>query len=159
MQNEVRFPSGATLRQVKKDAKTIKRELNIPHHEALNEAARRHGLNLDWRDLQSRLDRGGELVKLSFQCNLSFALTLMRPTGFVIGSTGSGTTAIAAELCVNLLKTGTPVVHLVHDFMRLHSTIPGYIGDAMRSAPALVPGFKAHTLTKGETFADVLALG
>lgn len=156
MTNEIRFPSGATLRQVKKDAKTLKRELNIAHHEALNAAAKQHGFNLDWRELQSRFDRGGVLVDLKFQCNVSLPLTLLRPTGFVVGPTGSGKPAIAAELCVNLLNEGIPVVYLVYDFMRAYSTIPGFIGDAMRSAPANVPGFKVHTISTEASFSDVL---
>jgi hypothetical protein len=156
MTTEIRFPSGATLRQVKKDAKTLKRELNIAHHEALNAAAKQHGFNLDWRELQSRLDRGGVLVDLKFQCNVSLPLTLLRPAGMIIGPTGSGKTAVAAELCVNVLREGIPVVYLVYDFMRPYSTIPGYIADAMRSPSANVVGFKTQTITTDVSLADVL---
>lgn len=156
MPHQIRFPSGATLSQVKKDAKALKRELNIPHHEALDAAVRQHGFNLDWNDIQSLLTRDGELVKLPFQCNVVLSLSMLRPAGFVVGPTGCDKTSIVAEMCVNVLKDGGKVVHLMYDFLG-YSTIPGYIGDAMLASSKNVPGFTSHTIDGRETLAKVLA--
>ncbi|MPQ69440.1 hypothetical protein [Pseudomonas sp. MWU12-2323] len=156
MPHQIRFPSGATLSQVKKDAKAFKRERNIPHHEALDAAVRQHGFNLDWNDIQSLLTRGGEFVKIPFQCNVSLSLSMLRPAGFVVGPTGCDKTSIAAEMCVNVLKDGGKVVHLMYDYYG-YSTIPGYIGDAMGSSSKNVPGFTRHTIDGREPLTKVLA--
>ena len=155
MTDELRFPSGATMSQVKKDAKSIKRERNVSHSEALDAAAKQHGFNLPWNEVQSRLSSRGDLLELAFQCGINPTLTLQRPIGFILGPTGSGKTAIAAEICVNLLRAGGVVLNLIPDVLG-YSTIPGFIADEMCQASSTVPGFKRHDVAKGQSLSDLL---
>lgn len=48
LSNETRFPSGATIDQVKKDAKKLAKAQGIPLHQAQDAAALKHGLALPW---------------------------------------------------------------------------------------------------------------
>lgn len=156
MVDKFRLPSGASVRQVKKDAKTLKRELNISHHEALNVAAKQHGSDLDWNKLRLHLKNDDAVATLEFQCNLHLQLTLPRPLGFVIGPTGSGRSAIAAELCVNHLKAGRNVINLISEHS--YSTIPGYVGDAMGMISSNVPEFTRKHVEGKQNFTELLAL-
>lgn len=155
MTDDLRFPSGATMRQVKKDAKSIKRERNVSHSEALDAAAKLHGLDLPWNEVQSHLSKRVDGLDLAFQCGINPTLTHQRPIGFILGPTGSGKTAIAAEICVNRLRAGGEVLNLVPDILG-YSTIPGFIADEMRQASATVPGYKRHNVAEGQTLSDLL---
>lgn len=156
MSEKIRFPSGATVGQVKKDAKTIKRERNIPHHEALNIAARKHGLDIGWGEAQAALGNRHPLVTLTYQCELVLPLTAQRPLGVILGPTGCDKYAIAAEICFNLLNAGGSVVNLIPDF-KSYSTIPGYIADAMGMSSSKVGGFSSQAVQAKKRVADLFA--
>jgi len=63
----LRFPSGATVEQAKKDAKRLKKSENISNTKALNAIARQHGIDLDW-------DKAIEKLKLESVKEPSFNL-------------------------------------------------------------------------------------
>lgn len=157
MTDDPRFPSGATMSQVKKDAKSIKRERNVSHSEALDAAAKLHGLDLPWNEVQSRLSIRSAVLDLAFQCGINPTLTHKRPIGFILGPTGSGKTAIAAEICVNRLRAGGQVLNLIPEILG-YSTIPGFIADDMRQASATIPGYKMHSVAAGQSLSDLLTL-
>ena len=48
MSTELRFPSGITVTQARKDAKKLARAESIKLHEAQNRVAHSNGLNLSW---------------------------------------------------------------------------------------------------------------
>lgn len=156
MSQNIRFPSGATIGQVKKDAKTIKREQNIPHYEALNLAAHNHGLDIGWGEALASLRDHHILVKLTYQCELVLPLTGERPLGVIVGPTGCDKYAIAAEICFNHLNAGGSVVNLIPDF-KGYSTIPGYIADAMGMSSSKVGGFTSQAVQAKKRVTDLFA--
>lgn len=59
----LRFPSGTTVRRIKKDARKLSKSSSLSHSEALDCLAREHGINAPWSVALSRLrlnrDTGG----------------------------------------------------------------------------------------------------
>lgn len=103
MSNTLRFPSGVTVEQAKKDAKSLSREQQIPLSDAQNEIARRNGLNMLW---------GRAMIWLQNQTKplASFRVPLregyshivdIRPEAtavLVLGVTGAGKSVLAQAL-------------------------------------------------------------
>ncbi len=59
MNEELRFPDGATVEQAKKDAKKLAASMNIPLSEALDTTASHHGGVGKWQDVIRNLKANG----------------------------------------------------------------------------------------------------
>ncbi|MEZ8293445.1 hypothetical protein AB6D11_06280 [Vibrio splendidus] len=57
LMENLKFPSGRTVRRLKQDAKTLKREKNITLGQALNIVASENGLDMSWRSALKNLCR------------------------------------------------------------------------------------------------------
>ncbi|SBW85407.1 Conserved hypothetical protein (plasmid) [Pseudomonas veronii 1YdBTEX2] len=108
MPNDNRFPSGATIDQVKKDAKKLVKAQNIPLNQALDAAALKHGLALPWNRVNDwlggqkgsaiasftlPLDNGGKKI-----VNLTYEQPLIMVCGWV--GCGKSTTALVLVCCL-----------------------------------------------------------
>lgn len=57
LMEDLKFPSGRTVRRLKQDAKILKREKNLTLGEALNIIASQNGLDMSWRSALKNLSR------------------------------------------------------------------------------------------------------
>ncbi len=76
-QTPIRFPSGKTVEQIKKDAKRRARRQQIPHHQALDELARINGVDLPWAEALLRLF-GAPKADILFSIELDGLSTIYR---------------------------------------------------------------------------------
>jgi len=100
--NENRFPSGATIDQVKKDAKKLVKAQNIPLNQALDAAALKHGLALPWNRVNNWLagQKGSAIASFTLPLdngetkivNLTYEQPLIMVCGWV--GCGKSTTAL-----------------------------------------------------------------
>jgi len=114
-----RFPSGASVEQVKKDAKSLSKSEGIPLHVALNKAAAGHGIALPWAKVLEQLTKvedAGQFIVFNLTSGdqvIEFGLTAEQPIGVIIGETGTGKSVLATMLCESHLALGTSAVHFV----------------------------------------------
>ena len=78
--NKIKFPSGRTVEQLKKDAKRLSKERSIPHTEALDIIAQENDANVGWKygleilthKCPLLVENGGPISKLNMKKFLSF---------------------------------------------------------------------------------------
>ena len=104
MSNVNRFPSGATLDQVKKDAKKLARTQNIPLNQAQDAAALKHGLAMPWNRVNEWLKSQRVSAIASFTLPLDSGetkvvnLTCEQPLVMICGWVGCGKSTTALVL-------------------------------------------------------------
>lgn len=114
-----RFPSGASVEQVKKDAKSLSKSEGIPLHIALNKAAAKHGIAQPWAKVLEQLALAGDtdqFIVFNLQSEgrvVEFGLSAERPIGVILGQTGTGKSVLASLLCESHLALGTSAMHFV----------------------------------------------
>lgn len=103
MSNVNRFPSGATLDQVKKDAKKLARTQNIPLNQAQDAAALKHGLALPWNRVNEWLTSQRVSAIASFTLPLDSGetkvvnLTCEQPLVMICGWVGCGKSTVGSQ--------------------------------------------------------------
>ncbi|MBV7514576.1 ATP-binding protein [Pseudomonas sp. PDM25] len=111
MSNENRFPSGATIDQVKKDAKKLAKAQNIPLNQAQDAAALKHGLALPWNRVNEWLARQRGSAIASFSLPLDSGetkivnLTSEQPLIMICGRVGCGKSTTALVLAGQAMAT------------------------------------------------------
>ncbi|ALN21834.1 hypothetical protein [Ectopseudomonas mendocina] len=95
MLDDLRFPSGVTFAQAKKDAKRLAKSQSIPHTEALDRIAAQHGLAMPWAKVPAALhELNADIASLPLpvtgQPEFHVSLTGLRNEAVVIGRMGSG---------------------------------------------------------------------
>ncbi|MBP3061994.1 hypothetical protein SAMN05216576_107164 [Ectopseudomonas chengduensis] len=95
MLDDLRFPSGVTFAQAKKDAKRLAKSQSIPHTEALDRIAAQHGLALPWAKVTGALrEFNAEIASLSFpvadEPYFSASFTGIKNEALVAGDIGPG---------------------------------------------------------------------
>lgn len=115
-----RFPSGASLDQVKKDAKKLAKSNGLSLHEALDQAAAAHGAQVPWHRIQEFLAGDDDETLLArFALPLyaggvfTVSLTETRPMISVTGRTGAGKSTTALLIAERYLASCRGRVHLV----------------------------------------------
>ncbi|MCU9526492.1 hypothetical protein OE325_32785 [Pseudomonas aeruginosa] len=115
-----RFPSGAFLDQVKKDAKKLAKSNGLSLHEALDQAAAAHGAQVPWHRIQEFLAGDDDETLLArFALPLyaggvfTVSLTETRPMISVTGRTGAGKSTTALLIAERYLASCRGRVHLV----------------------------------------------
>lgn len=115
-----RFPSGASLDQVKKDAKKLAKSNGLSLHEALDQAATAHGAQVPWHRIQEFLAGDDDETLLArFALPLyaggvfTVSLTETRPMISVTGRTGAGKSTTALLIAERYLASCRGRVHLV----------------------------------------------
>ncbi|HFL2870364.1 TPA: hypothetical protein ACGWVL_004764 [Pseudomonas aeruginosa] len=115
-----RFPSGASIDQVKKDAKKLTKSEGLSLHEALDQAAAAHGAEVPWHRIQEFLagdDDETLLARFALQLYaggvFTVSLTETRPMISVTGRTGSGKSTTALLIAERYLASCRGRVHLV----------------------------------------------
>lgn len=117
-----RFPSGASVEQVKKDAKSLSKSEGIPLHSALNTAAAKHGIAKPWAKVLEQLALIGDsdqFIVFNLQSAgrvVEFGLSAERPIGVIVGETGSGKSVLASLLCESHLALGVSALHFVSPY-------------------------------------------
>ena len=108
MSTTLRFPSGLTVTQAKKDAKKLAKAESIKLHEAQDRTSRSNGLNMSWNKALAWLERQPKPL-MSFRLSLNsernegtshhlIDLYPEAPVVLIAGTTGSGKSVIALEL-------------------------------------------------------------
>ncbi|WP_137807240.1 MULTISPECIES: ATP-binding protein [unclassified Pseudomonas] len=111
LSNETRFPSGATIDQVKKDAKKLAKAQGIPLHQAQDAAALKHGLALPWNRVNEWLAGQSRSAIASFTLPLdngetkTVNLTSEQPLVIVCGWVGCGKSTTALVLAGQAMAT------------------------------------------------------
>ena len=119
MSNENRFPSGATIDQVKKDAKKLTKAQNIPLNQALDASALKHGLALPWHRVQEWLAAQRRAAIASFTLPLDDGeskivnMTYERPLVMVCGRVGCGKSSTALVLAAQVMARSKARVYFV----------------------------------------------
>lgn len=117
-----RFPSGASVEQVKKDGKSLSKSEGIPLHIALNRAAASHGIAKPWAKVLEQLALVGETEQfIVFNLEhagrvVEFGLTADQPIGVIVGETGTGKSVLASMLCESHIALGTTALHFVSPY-------------------------------------------
>lgn len=131
MSTELRFPSGITVTQAKKDAKKLARAESIKLHEAQNRIAKSNGMNLPWDKAIASLSAGKSkgVVEGIFSCD---SITLM---------------TIQKEAVANRKQTGIPYSDALLEACELYG-----FEDPDLAAKALfvkVPSMEFHRILAG----------
>ncbi|MBX6776647.1 hypothetical protein HX134_30620 [Pseudomonas aeruginosa] len=115
-----RFPSGASLDQVKKDAKKLAKSGGLSLHEALDQAAAAHGAQVPWHRIQEFLAGDDDETLLARFALPLFAggvftvsLTETRPMISVTGRPGAGKSTTSLLIAERYLASCRGRVHLV----------------------------------------------
>lgn len=111
MSDNLRFPSGITITQARKDAKRVARDNNIDLKAALDLQPCKHGINLPWHKAMAWIKAGGKpIAQFSVPSGSGShrftQLTRQRPIGFLAGKSGTGKTAGAVHLMESAIKLG-----------------------------------------------------
>jgi len=111
MTDNLRFPSGTTVQQAKKDAKRASSRESIDLSTALNLQPKRHGLNLAWHKAIEWLKGPGKPVS-TFRIPTEgkthcLQLTLDKPLGFIMGQGGTGKSVAVVQMIESALQSGT----------------------------------------------------
>lgn len=128
----LKFPTGRSVQQLKKDANRLKKATNISLSEALNQCANYNGVDLPWHEALSTLQQDTHL-----KLNLSHSgheedHALIKPQlkldskgtiGMILGASGCGKSVVAADYIELALQAGHQVQYLdlVYDFNGLHN--------------------------------------
>lgn len=121
MSNNLRFPSGRTVAQAKKDAKALASRESLRLHQAQDVIARRNGLKLPWAKALAWLRQQSQPL-MSFRLPLDHErgegathhvldLYPEASTAVIVGTTGTGKTVLALELARQSLAANAPAVH------------------------------------------------
>lgn len=118
MSSTTRFPSGATVDQVKKDARAIAKAEGIPRHQALDKAAAKHGLPLTWNRAISQLStvQADTIATFSLQSvdgPVELVLSREKPFGVLVGAAGSGKSVLSGLMAESYLATSKMPLHWV----------------------------------------------
>ena len=111
LSNENRFPSGATIDQVKKDAKKLAKAQGIPLNKAQDASALKHGLALPWNRVnewlagQSRSSIASFTLPLDNGETKTVNLTSEQPLVIVYGWVGCGKSTTALVLAGQAMAT------------------------------------------------------
>ena len=111
LSNENRFPSGATIDQVKKDAKKLAKAQGIPLNKAQDASALKHGLALPWNRVNEWLAGQSRSAIASFTLPLdngetkTVNLTSEQPLVIVYGWVGCGKSTTALVLAGQAMAT------------------------------------------------------
>lgn len=118
--NSNRFPSGASIDQVKKDARKLAKSTGLSLHEALDQAAAEHGAQVPWNRIQEFLagdDDETLLARVSLPLHaggiFTVSLTEARPLISVTGRPGGGKSTTALLIADRYLTSSRGRVHLV----------------------------------------------
>lgn len=108
MLDDLRFPSGVTFAQAKKDAKRLAKSQSIPHTEALDRIAAQHGLAMQWAKVPAALhELNADIASLPLpvtgQPEFHVSLTGLRNEAVVIGRMGSGKSVGLIESVIKVL--------------------------------------------------------
>lgn len=101
--NNLRFPTGVTIAQAKKDAKKHAKQTVIPLNQALDKMVQNHGINAGWSSAVATLKKRGEplgVFQLPLRDGQSNSVIIYPDAPFVtiVGASGTGKTVLALEL-------------------------------------------------------------
>ncbi|MBD1389505.1 AAA family ATPase [Neiella sp. HB171785] len=113
MTDHLRFPSGKTVVQLKKDAKKVAAAKRIKLTAALDEIAFQNGADMPWSRAINWLKRPA-LHDISFSLptnhgQLVVSLTQEKPVAVIVGETGTGKTSTALQLASEVLRNDVNV--------------------------------------------------
>lgn len=131
-----RFPSGASIDQVKKDAKKLAKSEGLSLHEALDQAAAAHGAQVPWHRIQEFLAGDDDETLLArFALPLyaggvfTVSLTETRPMISVTGRTRAGKSTSALLIADRYLSSCRGRVHLVSLLHHQPTSVVGEVSE------------------------------
>ncbi|HGN3115173.1 TPA: hypothetical protein ACKRQV_001257 [Pseudomonas aeruginosa] len=132
MTENLRFPNGVTVRQAKKDAKTLASVFDIPLSEAQNLVAKKNGLDMLWSRAIEWLKvmdvpLASWHVPLCSGQELPLSVTAAAPVIVIAGVAGTGKSVFAVSLAIqHLRKCAGAEVHWVStvEFPDMDASLP-----------------------------------
>lgn len=122
----LRFPSGATVAQIKKDAKRLAKAQSIPLHAALDALAAQNGLPLSWHKALAHLRQAAApLFRINLTINpeipnrpVRHVMDVFPHDGpiFVLGGMGTGKSVLATHLAAEALDSGATAVRIISTY-------------------------------------------
>jgi hypothetical protein len=109
MQEHLRFPSGTTIKQAKKDSKKRAKEKNILLTKAQNDVAKENGLDMNWKSAMNNIKTEDKPLCRFNITGKNFQLTNSKPVGYISGYSGIGKTVTSYYLAEQHLKSGNNV--------------------------------------------------
>ena len=117
--NTLRFPSGITVDQAKKDARRLSKSLNISRSQALDQTAKENGLGMSWGQAIACL-KSGRLPLATYHLPLReesvnhlVSIFKDRPLITITGPSGSGKSVLALDIARQHLEQQTGMVYYV----------------------------------------------
>lgn len=127
--DNLKFPNGRSIEQIRKDAKRLKKQTSLTMTQALNQCAVENGLNLTWDKAIEKLKQTIKTTHVAITLKLdnpipdklkatwgilsspTLELSVERNVGVIIGSAGSGKSMLTNKFMETSIKCGFTVFY------------------------------------------------